>query len=139
MSDEEVVKILKEEDKKIKLPGPSVKFINKSPQDLIEETGVTKVDEVNESQEEDKEIGDVPDQNQLIQNFGFLFEEISNKKKSSFKKMKTKQQYREAFDKLEMRKVERTNVNSVKKNPQKKYMPNEMIEEKLEESSSKKD
>ena len=84
-------------------------FINNIPQ----------ISEVNESEEEDKEISNVQvNQNKIIEQFKFLFD---NNEENKVPRTKTKLLYKEAFDKVEMRRAERE-INPNKTKLMQKYI-----------------
>ena len=80
---------------------------------------IPQINEVNESEEEDKEItnNNIP-QNKIIEQFSFLFDTNEQEK---VPRAKTKTLYKEAFDKVEMRRAERE-INPNKTKLMQKYI-----------------
>ena len=95
---------------------------------------IIQINEVNESEEEDKEItnNNIP-QNKIIEQFSFLFDTNEQEK---VPRAKTKTLYKEAFDKVEMRRAKRENYSSKTKLIQ-KYVSEKGIDKYNIENSKK--
>ena len=95
---------------------------------------IIQINEVNESEEEDKEItnNNIP-QNKIIEQFSFLFDTNEEEK---VPRTKTKTLYKEAFDKVEMRRAKRENYSSKTKLIQ-KYVSEKGIDKYNIENSKK--
>ena len=95
---------------------------------------IIQINEVNESEEEDKEItnNNIP-QNKIIEQFSFLFDTNEQEK---VPRAKTKTLYKEAFDKVEMRRAERE-IYSSKTKLMQKYVSDKGIDKYNIENSKK--
>ena len=94
--------------------------------DSKEAKEIPKIVEVNESEEEDKEMLNVAkyDEFKINEEFNFLFDSNCRVKPKRCETSKTKIYYKEAFDKVEMRKAERE-INSTKNKLLAKYVYSE--------------
>ena len=94
--------------------------------DSKEAKEIPKIVEVNETEEEDKEMLNVAkyDEFKINEEFNFLFDSNCRVKPKRCETSKTKIYYKEAFDKVEMRKAERE-INSTKNKLLQKYVYSE--------------